>query len=131
MAVLKVKNGDEWIFVDSGTRTGIRGDMFAWAKFSDSGSLYNSSGVSSVSQTGGWGNYYVNFESPQPDMNYGTHVTPGNKPSGKTNSLCATARMSNGRSDQNKVNVYTSYYSNVGQNVDSTSVSLFRYIGQE
>jgi len=127
MAVLKVKNGDEWLSVQAGDSFTIEGDMFAWAQFAGDGELNGSSGVSSVSQAGGSGNYLVNFEAPQPDMNYGTHVTACDEPSRITGSLCAVARYTNNRSDENSVNVYTSYYNSVGQNVNPISVTVFRY----
>ena len=130
MAVLKVKNGTDWVPVDSGTDSGIKGDMFAWANFDgDNGDLNGSHGVSSVLKLGGNGNYDVKLASPQPDMNYGTHVTPGNKPDGKPSSICAVARYSNGRSDESSVNVFTSYYNNVAVNVNPIFVTLFRYTG--
>tara|TARA_B100000085_G_scaffold266795_1_gene275806 strand:+ start:226 stop:603 length:378 start_codon:yes stop_codon:yes gene_type:complete len=125
MSVLKIKNGDEWISVES-RNSGFKnnGDVFAWASFKGSGELNKGYGVSSINRTS-TGIFLVNLESPQKDMNFGTHVTPGNKAGGITNTVCGIAKYS--LSDESSVMVFISYHNNNGTNADPSFVSCFRF----
>lgn len=121
--MLKIKNGDKWVPVSNDIRT-PSGDVFALITFDgDNGDTYLSSGVSSVDKIGK-GNYNINLEFPQPDLNFGIHVTPGNKMSGYTNSVCAIAK--NDLSNENYVNVYITYFSGNGCNIDPVNACFFR-----
>lgn len=122
--MLKVKSGTDWVPVGFDNIIPTR-DVFAFASFNGSnGDFYVSSGITSVDKVG-TGSYDLYFESPQPDMNFGTHVMPGNKAGSITNTVCGLVRTAN--SDENHVNVLLTYHNSREVNIDPVHVCFFRF----